>query len=148
MGKETERKFLVTGRFRHLASGKQHILQGYLAVDPERTVRIRLAGKKAFLTIKSPAKEGSFTRGEWEYEIPRTDAEEIMKICLPRRIEKTRYRILHGRHVIEVDEFHGEHIGLVMAEVELACEEEEFEKPEWLGEEVTGDPRYYNANMI
>jgi len=148
MGKETERKFLVTGRFRHLASGKKHIIQAYLSVDPERTVRIRIAGKKAFLTIKSPANENSFTRGEWEYGIPLSDAEEIMKICLARKIEKTRYRILYGKHVIEVDEFHGDQDGLILAEVELAGEDDRFEKPDWLGEEVTGDPAYYNSNMI
>lgn len=148
MGKETERKFLVTGRFRHLASGRKHIIQAYLSVDPERTVRVRIAGKKAFITIKSPATEGSITRGEWEYGIPLRDAEEIMKICLTGRIEKTRHRILYGKHVIEVDEFHGDYSGLLLAEVELEGEDDEFKKPEWLGEEVTGDPAYYNSNMI
>jgi len=148
MGKETERKFLVTGKFRHLASGKKYIKQAYLSVDPERTVRIRIAGKKACITIKTPARENSITRGEWEYDIPLRDAEELLKICLHRKIEKTRYRVLQGKHMIEVDEFHGDHAGLILAEVEFSGENEEFEKPDWLGREVTGDPAYYNANMI
>lgn len=148
MAIETERKFLVKGAFEHLASGKISIKQYYLATYPERTVRIRITGEKALLTIKSEVFKGSFSRGEWEFEIPLSDALEMIKISLPGMIEKTRYLIPAGKHIFEVDVFHGKNDGLVIAEIELSSENDEFEKPDWLGEEVTGNPKYYNSNLI
>ncbi|NLJ42970.1 MAG: CYTH domain-containing protein [Bacteroidales bacterium] len=148
MATETERKFLVKGEFRHLASGKKHITQGYLSVGPERVIRIRILDDKSYITIKSSSGQKGITRNEWQYDIPLSDALELMRICLPGRIEKTRYIVASGKHTIEIDEFHGKHEGLVIAEIELQDENEAFVKPEWLGEEVTGRPEYYNSNMI
>jgi len=148
MAAETERKFLVKGEFRHLAAKKVRIIQTYLSVDPERTIRIRIAGRKASLTIKGRPKARSITRGEWEIRIPLNDAKEMMKICLPGKVDKTRYMVPSGKHLFEVDVFHDKNEGLVIAEIELASESERFEKPAWLGEEVTGKPGYYNANLI
>ena len=148
MAKETERKFLVTGEFRHLATGKKQITQGYLSVNPGRVVRVRISDNRSYLTIKSSSGLTGITRNEWQYEIPYDDARELIRICVPRLIEKTRYIIPSGLHTIEVDEFHGRHEGLVIAEIELEDEREDFERPEWLGEEVTGNPEYYNSNMI
>jgi adenylate cyclase len=148
MATETERKFLVKGEFKHLAVKKTEILQYYLSIDINKTVRIRIAEDKAFLTIKGRAPENSITRDEWEFQVPVNDAMEITKLCLPGRIEKTRYIIPSGKHIFEVDIFHGKNEGLIIAEVELAADNEEFDKPEWLGEEVTGVPEYYNANLI
>ena len=148
MATETERKFLVKGNFKHLAVKKVRIVQSYLSVDPERTIRIRKTGRKAYIGIKSKPGERSITRGEWEYAIPYNDAGEIMKICLSGRIEKTRYFVPSGKHIIEVDVFHGKNEGLTLAEIELGSESEKFLKPAWLGKEVTGDPRYLNANLI
>ncbi len=148
MAAETERKFLVRGEFKHLAIKKVRIIQTYLSIDPDKTIRVRIAGRKAFLTIKGRPHGRSITRGEWEFQIPVTDAGEIMKICLPGKIEKTRYVVPAGKHMFEVDVFHDKNEGLVIAEIELAAESELFEKPSWLGEEVTGRPEYYNANLI
>jgi len=148
MAIEIERKFLVSGEFRHLAVKKKKITQRYLSIDPDKTIRIRISGDKALLTIKGRPRAGSFSRREWEYEIPETDAAEMMNLCLPGSIEKTRYLVPAGKHLFEVDEFHGNNQGLIIAEIELSSESEEFEKPEWLGREVTGDPQYYNANLI
>jgi adenylate cyclase len=148
MATETERKFLVRGEFRNQAVKKIKITQTYLSVDPDKTIRIRIAGKKAYLTLKGRPFRDSFSRYEWEFEIPSGDAEEMMKICLPGKIEKTRYLIPFGEHVFEVDEFHGKNEGLIIAELELTSETEEFNKPSWLGEEVTGRPEYYNANLL
>jgi CYTH domain-containing protein len=113
-----------------------------------RTIRIRIVGAKGILTFKSVAGQGSFTRKEWEFGIPLNDAEEMLKICLPGIIDKTRYLIPVGTHTWEVDLFHGKNEGLIIAELELGFEAEKFEKPEWLGEEVTGNPKYYNSNLI
>jgi len=148
MAIETERKFLVKGEFRHLTVKETNIFQAYLSVDPERTVRLRIAGEKAFLTIKGKAAEGTISRKEWETELPVDDARQIKDICLPGKIIKTRYLVPSGNHVFEVDVFHDKNEGLVIAEIELAWEGESFEKPGWLGEEVTGIPGYYNANLI
>jgi adenylate cyclase len=148
MATETERKFLVTGEFRHLAIRKISIMQSYLSVDPDKTIRLRIADDKSFLTIKSRRNEGLITRNEWEFQIPFSDAEELMKICIPGKIVKTRYLIPSGIHTFEVDVFHDKNEGVLIAEIELSSENEYFEKPEWLGEEVTGNPRYYNSNLI
>jgi adenylate cyclase len=148
MAIETERKFLVKGDFKHLASGKTSIRQYYLLADKEKTIRIRISDERAVLTIKSAVYKGSFSRSEWEFEIPLCEAMEIIKIGLPGMIDKTRYYIPAGPHTFEVDEFHGKNEGLIIAEIELSSESEEFERPEWLGEEVTGNPKYYNSNLI
>lgn len=148
MGIEIERKFLVKGEFRHLSTNNVSIRQAYLSVEKGRTVRLRILNNEAFITIKGSSGAGSFSRGEWEYAIPVKDAEELIDICLPGRINKTRYYVPAGKHTFEVDVFHGKNEGLIIAEIELESENEKFEKPEWLGEEVTGNPAYYNANLI
>ncbi len=148
MAIETERKFLVKSGFEHLAVKKIIIRQSYFSTDPFRTIRLRIFDRKALLTFKSSAREGEFSRNEWEYEIPLKEAEELFKICLPGTIDKTRYYVPSGGHIFEVDVFHGKNEGLIIAEIELLSESEEFEKPDWLGEEVTGNPDYYNANLI
>lgn len=147
MGLETERKFLVKGDFKQFAFRCEAIVQGYLSSVPERTVRVRIKGEKAFITIKGISNESGLSRYEWEKEIPADDARELIKLCEPGVIDKTRYYIKQGEHVFEVDEFRGENEGLVMAEIELSSETDTFDKPEWLGEEVTGDNRYYNASL-
>ena len=147
MAKEIERKFLVKGEFRHLAREIKEITQAYLVIDHDKTIRIRISDKEAFLTIKGRPAPNSFGRDEWEVSVPLADAEEMMGICLPGKIVKTRYKIPSGNHIIEVDVFHDKNEGLVIAEIELASEEEDYIKPDWLGEEVTGNPAYYNANL-
>jgi len=148
MATETERKFLVKGEFRHLAVEKISITQAYISKFPDKTIRIRIAGDSAFLTIKSRIENMEFARNEWEFPIPVQDAREMLYICLPGRIYKTRHLIPSGKHTIEVDVFHEKNEGLIIAEIELKAEDEKFEKPEWLGVEVTGNPEYYNANLI
>lgn len=148
MATETERKFLVKGDFEKFAIRKINIVQGYLSIDPMKTIRIRITDETGFLTVKSPRKADVLERGEWEFAIPVNDARELMEICLPGRIVKTRYIIPTGRHKFEVDVFHDKNEGLVIAEIELESENDIFEKPEWLGEEVTGDARYYNSMLI
>ena len=148
MAIETERKYLVKGGFEHLAVKKIRIRQFYFSTDPGRTIRLRIAGEKGIITFKSSARQESYSRNEWEFEIPLKDAEEMIKISLPGIIDKTRYYIPAGGHTFEVDVFHGKNEGLVIAEIELSSESEEIERPEWLGEEVTGNPRYYNSNLI
>lgn len=140
MATETERKFLVKGEFRHLATREINIIQAYLSIDPDKTIRIRIADDKAFITIKGRASAGSISRGEWEFPVPLSDASEMMKLCIKGRIVKTRYLIPAGKHTWEVDVFHNENDGLVIAELELSSDDENFEKPGWLGEEVTGNP--------
>ncbi|MEG0849861.1 CYTH domain-containing protein [Flavobacterium plurextorum] len=145
---EIERKFLVKSNdFKEQAFTHNKIAQGYLSSIPERTVRVRIKGEKAFLTIKGIGQQGGMSRFEWENEIPIDEAIELLKLCEKGKIEKTRYEVKLGNHIFEVDEFYGENEGLVMAEVELKSETETFEKPEWLGEEVTNDKRYYNAYL-
>lgn len=147
MAIETERKFLVKGEFRHLAVREINIIQAYLSNDPDKTIRLRIADNEGFLTIKSRMARESIARNEWELPISVTDAKEIMSICLPGRILKTRYLIPSGNHTFEVDVFHGRNEGLVIAEIELTSEHESFDKPGWLGEEVTGQAQYYNSNL-
>jgi len=148
MAIETERKFLVKTEFLHLAVKELNIVQAYLSIDPDKTIRLRIADKTAFLTIKSRPLNNSISRNEWEVHIPLNDAEEMMSICLPGRIIKTRYLIPSGKHTFEVDVFHEKNEGLIIAEIELNSDDEFFNKPSWLGEEVTGMPQYYNANLI
>ncbi len=148
MAREVERKFLVKGAFARFAEKKTRIIQGYLSSVPERTVRVRVKGDQGFLTIKGIGNESGASRFEWEKEITVVEAEELLKICEPGVIDKCRYQIKAGDHVFEVDEFYGENQGLVLAEIELGSEEESFEKPSWLGKEVTGDVRYYNAMLM
>ena len=148
MGKETERKFLVKGDFKPSASTSTRIVQGYLSSVPERTVRVRIKGDKGYITIKGIGNVSGASRFEWEKEVPVNEIEDLLKICEPGVIDKTRYLVKAGPHTFEVDEFHGDNQGLVLAEIELASEAEAFEKPVWLGEEVTGDTRYYNSMLM
>jgi CYTH domain-containing protein len=149
MAKEIERKFLVRGEFQHLTEHHIEIAQGYLSVDPGRVIRVRISdSNNAVLSVKAPAANTGFSRHEWEFEIPVTEALEILKVCLPEIISKTRYIVPFRGHNFEVDIFHGKNEGLIIAELELDSEDESFEKPEWLGEEVTGKPEYYNSNLI
>jgi len=146
---EIERKFLVTSPdFKKESFKKTHIVQGYLNLDPERTVRIRLKGEVGFITIKGKSNTSGTTRHEWEKEIDATDAKALLNICESRKIDKFRYEVRARNHIFEVDEFLGENEGLIIAEVELNSETEKFERPAWLGKEVTGDLKYYNSNLI
>lgn len=147
MPKEIERKFLVSGEFRQDSPESYRIMQGYICSDPDRTVRVRVRGDKGFLTIKGRGSEDGLSRYEWEKEIPVTEAAELMALCGSGVIDKTRYLVPFGKHTYEVDVFHGANEGLVLAEIELSDEQEAFEKPSWLGEEVTGDVRYYNSML-
>lgn len=143
---EIERKFLVNSdQFKTLAFAKNHIAQGYLNSHPERTVRIRIKGESGFLTIKGKGNESGVSRFEWETEIPLMEARHLIQLCEKGVIDKIRYEVRFGNHIFEVDEFFGDNEGLVIAEVELKSEDEAFEKPDWLGSEVTNDERYYNA---
>ena len=148
MATETERKFLIKGEFRHLAVKEIRITQSYLSIDRAKTIRLRIADNEAFLTIKSRISGKTIARSEWEFSIPFSDANEMMSVCLPGKIVKTRYLIPSGKHTFEVDVFHDRNEGLIIAEIELSSEDEQFEKPDWLGEEITGKPEYYNANLI
>lgn len=148
MAQEIERKFLVKGEFKAFAKKSTRITQGYLSSVPERTVRVRLKGDKGFITIKGIGSASGASRYEWEKEIPTTEVEELLKICEPGVIDKTRFLVEVGEHTYEVDEFYGENEGLTVAEVELSSEEESFNKPAWLGEEVTGDAKYYNSMLM
>lgn len=148
MGKEIERKFLVKGEYKHLAHKETRITQGYLCSVPERTVRVRTKGDRGFITIKGIGNASGASRYEWEKEIPEAEVQELLKICEPGVIDKTRYQVKAGPHTYEIDEFYGENLGLTVAEVELSDENEAFEKPEWLGEEVTGQTKYYNSMLM
>lgn len=144
--KEIERKFLVAGDFRGEVSGASHIVQGYLSTAPGRSVRVRLRDDRGWLTIKGPMR--GLTRIEWEKEIPAGEAQLLLSLCEPGAIDKTRHLVpAADGHVWEVDEFHGENEGLLVAEVELGAEDEPFTRPAWVGEEVTGDRRYYNSSL-
>ena len=145
---EIERKFLVSSdAFKNDALRKNHIAQGYLNSVPERTVRVRIKGDTGYLTIKGKSNETGLSRFEWEKEIPLADAKALLLLCEKGIIEKKRYEVPVGKHLFEVDEFFGENEGLLLAEVELQSESEFFEKPHWLGEEVTQDQRYYNSYL-
>ena len=148
MAQEIERKFLVNGDYKSSVKKSVRIVQGYLSSVPERTVRIRIKGDNGFLTIKGIGSESGASRFEWETEIKKEDAENLLQICEPGVIDKTRNIVEFGKHIFEVDEFYGENEGLTLAEVELSSEEEIFEKPVWLGQEVTGDSKYYNSMLM
>jgi CYTH domain-containing protein len=149
MGVEIERKFLVADRSIVANLTGIAIRQGYLSVDPERTVRVRVSGVRAFVTIKGASSRSGASRAEYEYEIPLPEAEELLdELALAPLIEKTRYRVAAGRLIWEIDVFAGENEGLVVAEVELPSEATAVILPDWIGEEVTGDPRYYNASLV
>ncbi len=145
---EIERKFLVKGDFKPFVTIQYKIAQGYISKDRERTVRIRIRDDKGFITIKGKTSESGMSRYEWEKEIPLAEAKDLLKLCLPTVIEKTRYIVpANDGLYFEVDEFYGANQGLIMAEIELDSEEQAFEKPEWLGEEVTGQVQYYNSYL-
>lgn len=148
MALEIERKFLVKGDFRQEAYTKEEVVQGYLSSVPARVVRVRIKGQKAYITIKGEGNETGISRFEWEKEIPVDDARELLKLCEPGIIDKIRYYIRSGSHTFEVDEFHGENEGLIIAEIELSNESESYIRPDWLGKEVTGENRYYNASLV
>ena len=147
---EIERKYLVEGEsYKLMAVAHHHICQGYISREKTGTVRVRIADDKAYLTIKGKPAAGQFARYEWEKEIDVADAQELMKLCQGTIIDKTRWIVPAKEEGLkwEVDEFHGKHEGLVIAEIELESEEQSFEIPDFIGDEVTHDPRYYNANM-
>ena len=148
METEIERKFLVkSNAYKKEASHYYEIKQGFLNRDKYRTVRIRIKAKKGFLTVKGLSSEDGLSRLEWEKEIDVHDAQDLLQLCEGHIIQKTRYEVKVENHIFEVDEFHGHHKGLVIAEIELQDENESFEKPNWLGEEVTGQLKYYNSQL-
>jgi adenylate cyclase len=145
---EIERKFLVTSAaFKEVAQKATRITQGYLSTDPERTVRVRIKGEKGFLTIKGKSNDSGTTRVEVEEEIAVDKAQTLLSLCLPEVIDKTRYEYTVGNHTWEIDEFYGDNEGLTVAEIELNAEKEDFTTPEWIGQEVTGDNKYYNSQL-
>ena len=149
MAQEIERKFLVVGDFKPEVFRSYHIAQGYLSRTPGRTVRVRVRDDQGFITIKGPSFDGGLSRFEWEKEIPAGEAEELLALAEPVVIEKTRHLVRNadGGHPWEVDESHGANSGLVLAEIELGSPDEAFDRPSWLGPEVTGDRRYYNSHL-
>ena len=148
MAQEIERKFLVNGDFKSEVFKSTRITQGYLSSVPERTVRVRVKGDKGFITIKGIGNESGASRFEWEKEIPVDEVRELLKICEPGVIDKTRYLVKNGDFTFEVDEFYGDNDGLTVAEIELPDEQAQFNRPAWLGEEVTGDVRFYNSMLM
>jgi CYTH domain-containing protein len=145
---EIERKFLVTSDiFKEEAFEVSCIVQGFLNRDPERTVRVRLVDDKGVLTVKGLSFDDGLSRFEWEKEITKSDAKALLEFCEEGVIDKLRYKVKAGNHIFEIDEFFGDNKGLTMAEVELKTKEEKFNKPKWLGDEVTGDVRYYNSQL-
>ena len=148
MGVEIERKFLVQNTaFITESNQKKYLKQGYLNADKKRTVRVRITDEIAFITVKGESNSTGISRFEWEKEIKKREAEELLLLCEPCLIEKTRHLIDVGHHTFEIDEFHGDNEGLIIAEVELSSEAEDFIRPNWLGLEVTGDPKYYNSSI-
>lgn len=147
MAQEIERKFLVRSDFKAEATKSIRIIQGYLSSVPERTIRVRIKGDKAYLTIKGQSSSDGLSRYEWEKEITPIEAKELLSLCEPGVIDKTRYIVPYEGHDFEVDEFYGDNEGLVLAELELTSKEENFSMPDWLGKEVTGDTRYYNSAL-
>lgn len=147
MAVEIERKFLIQGSFEAFSTRKMRFRQGYLPTVKGCTVRIRTEDDRAFITIKGPSNESGITRYEWNHEIAEHEADELFLLCSSNLIEKDRYLVPVGKHVYEVDVFHGENEGLIVAEIELNAEDEVFEKPSWLGQEVTGQHRYYNSHL-
>ncbi|HAX14860.1 MAG TPA: adenylate cyclase [Leeuwenhoekiella sp.] len=145
---EIERKFLVKNDAFKSEAFREHVIkQGYLNSNPERAVRVRIKDDSGFLTIKGKSDDTGTTRFEWEKEISREEAEALLKLCEPGVISKVRFLVKAGQHTFEVDEFFEENQGLLLAEIELQSATEDFNKPDWLGEEVTGDPRYYNSQL-
>ena len=145
---EVERKFMVRGNsYRQLAYASDRIKQGYICSGHGRTVRVRLRGGRGYLTIKGPSLDGGLSRYEFEKEITPDEAEQLFRLCEPGIIDKTRFLVKSGQHTFEVDEFYGENEGLVMAEVELSAPDEPYEKPAFIGKEVTGDRRFYNSHL-
>ena len=148
MSLEIERKFLVKNEdFKKEFYQKKQLKQGYLNSDKNRTVRVRISDNNAFLTIKGKSNSTGTTRFEWEKEIDKTEAEQLLFLCESSIIDKTRFYMKSENHVFEVDEFYGDNEGLVIAEIELSSENESFKKPSWLGIEVTGNKRYYNSSL-
>lgn len=146
---EIERKFLVLNEdFKNEATHQIRIIQGYISSESGRTVRVRIKDDKGILTIKGKSKNSGLSRFEWEKEIPLNEAEQLLQLCEKGKIEKIRYEIPAGKHVFEVDVFSGSNEGLIIAEVELNFEEENYEKPRWLGQEVTGERKYYNSMLV
>jgi adenylate cyclase len=149
MAQEIERKFLVVGDYKSLATKKTRIRQAYLSSVPERIVRVRIKGDKGFITIKGIVSKSGTSRFEWEKEIPLDDAKNLLELCEPGMIDKTRYIIEEpGGLQFEVDEFYGDNQGLTIAEIELPTEDHPFEKPKWLGKEVTAKAKYYNSMLL
>ena len=146
MAQEIERKYLVVGEFKHLAHNSMHLVQGYIA-SGRRTVRVRIGEGGAWITIKGPSRNGGLSRFEWEKEIDAKEALELLQLAEGAVIDKVRYYVDYAGHTIEVDEFNGDNEGLVMAEIELASEDENVELPTWLGREVTGEKRFYNSHL-
>ena len=145
---EIERKFLVkSDDYKKEAARSIRITQGFLNTHPERTVRVRVKGDRGYLTVKGISNASGTSRFEWEREIPVAEAQSLMPLCEKGIIDKTRYEVTVGNHLFEVDEFYGDNEGLILAEVELSKEEESYESPSWLGEEVTGAPQYYNSQL-
>ena len=148
MALEIERKFLVTDEsYKAMAFRSDRIAQGYLCREGGNSARVRVRGDKGYITIKGPSMDGGLSRFEWEKEIPESEAWELLKLCHGGIIDKTRHLVKCGNHTFEVDEFHGDNDGLVVAEVELESADETFERPPFLGKEVTGDKRYYNSSL-
>lgn len=146
MAFEIEYKYLVKNdNYKGLASSRTRILQGYLNREPERTVRVRIKGERGFLTVKG--KNSGASRLEFEYEIPKADAMEMLSLCVPPLLDKTRYEVPYEGHIWEIDEFHGSREGLVTAEIELKSEDEPYSIPDFIGTNVTGNPNYYNSNL-
>ena len=149
MAQEIERKFLVKDdSYKALAYHSSRIAQGYICSMRGRTVRVRIRDDKGYLTIKGPSDASGLGRYEWEKEIPLHEAHELMKLCEPGMIDKTRYLVRSGNHIFEVDEFYGENEGLTLAEVELSSVDEAYEKPDFIDKEVTGDVKYYNSFLM
>lgn len=145
---EIERKFLIVSEaFKQQAFKKTRIIQGFLNTHKDRTVRVRLKGDEGFLTIKGKSTKNGLSRFEWEKEISKTDAEALLQLCEKGIIDKTRYEVKVGNHIFEVDEFSVDNEGLIIAEIELNSEDEKFIKPDWLGEEITGQVQYYNSQL-
>ena len=147
MALEIERKFLVTGDYKSLATSHSRIVQGYICSERGRTVRVRLRDERGYLTIKGPSNNGGLSRYEFEKEITLDEAKRLMSLCEPGIIDKRRYLVPFKGHVFEVDEFYGDNEGLTMAEVELSSVDESFEKPDFIGRDVTGDRRFYNSSL-
>ncbi|OIQ23434.1 CYTH domain-containing protein [Lacinutrix sp. MedPE-SW] len=145
---EIERKFLVnSNNFKTQSYNSFKIKQGFLNTHKERTVRVRLKGDIGYITVKGASSKNGLSRFEWEKEITTNEANSLLKLCENGVIDKTRYEVKSGNHIFEIDEFYGENAGLIIAEIELTSENESFEKPNWLGKEVTGEIKYYNSQL-